>query len=198
MLEGDCLPYLRAMPAAHVDAVVTDPPWNLGKRYAGHDDAMAPDRYVEWLGGVLAECARIARGAVVLLPGACNAGLERALLRRAGLGVAARLTWRKPAPEPVLWTGARPPPGLPETIWAPEPPAHDPAHAEHPCPKPVELVQVLVGAAVPPGGTVLDPFAGTGATLVAAAQSGHAAIGIELEPRFCRVARRRAASVRDH
>lgn len=68
VVEGDCLPVLAGMAAHSVDAVVTDPPWNLGKQYGAHDDAM-PDRdYVDWLAAVLAECARVARGPLVFLP----------------------------------------------------------------------------------------------------------------------------------
>jgi site-specific DNA-methyltransferase (adenine-specific) len=152
---------------------------------------MSRDRYVDWLGDVLAECRRVSRGPVVLLPGACNASDHQALLRRAHLDPVASLTWRKPAPEPILWTVVPPPPQVPATIWAREPPPHRPALARHPCPKPVALFERLVAAAVARGGTVLDPFAGTGTTLLAALRLERGAIGIELEPRFCRVAARR-------
>ena len=40
----------------------------------------------------------------------------------------------------------------------------------------------------PVGGTVLDPFAGTGTTVVAARQTGRSAVGIEIEARYCAVA----------
>jgi DNA modification methylase len=191
MITGDCLAHLRAMPPDCVDAVVTDPPWNLGKRYGAHNDAMPPDRYVEWLGDVLAECRRVSRGPVVLLPGACNARYQAALLRRAHLRPTASLIWRNSAAEPVLWTVAPPPPELPATLWAREPSPNHPALARHPCPKPLALFERLVRAAVARGGTVLDPFAGTGTTLVAAVRHQRGAIGIELEPRFCEVAERR-------
>jgi site-specific DNA-methyltransferase (adenine-specific) len=191
VITGDCLAHLGAMPPDCVDAVVTDPPWNLGKRYGAHDDAMPPDSYVEWLGDVLAECRRVSRGPVVLLPGACNALYHAVLLERAHLCPVASLIWRKSAAEPVLWTGAPLPPELPATIWAREPSPNDPALARHPCPKPLALFERLVQAAVARGGTVLDPFAGTGTTLVAAVRHQRGAIGIELEPRFCEVAERR-------
>jgi site-specific DNA-methyltransferase (adenine-specific) len=55
-----------------------------------------------------------------------------------------------------------------------------PAANHHPTVKPVALMRWLVRLVTPPGGTVLDPFAGSGTTLVAATLEGFDAIGIEM------------------
>lgn len=63
----------------------------------------------------------------------------------------------------------------------------------HPTPKPLDLLQTLMGrlAPVEGGHVIADPFAGSGATLVAAASLGHKAIGVELDGRYCeQIARR--------
>jgi len=62
---------------------------------------------------------------------------------------------------------------------------------DHPCPKPETLMSELVTLFTDPGETILDPFAGSGTTLVAAKRLGRKAVGIELEEKYCAVAARR-------
>lgn len=65
--------------------------------------------------------------------------------------------------------------------------------AEHPTQKPVGIVDPLIRYSVPAGGLVLDPFAGSGTTLVAAKACGRRAIGIEVSEAYCEIAARRLA-----
>jgi site-specific DNA-methyltransferase (adenine-specific) len=62
----------------------------------------------------------------------------------------------------------------------------------HPTQKPVALMRWCIEQAkVPPGGTILDPYMGSGSTGVAAVQMRHPFIGIEIEPRYFDIACRR-------
>lgn len=70
--------------------------------------------------------------------------------------------------------------------WGMAPPDH-----LHPTPRRYEHVAWLVGRWT--DGDVLDPFVGSGTTLVAAANGGRHAIGIEIEERFCEIAVKRLA-----
>lgn len=63
--------------------------------------------------------------------------------------------------------------------------------AVHPTQKPTELIELLVSYSCPPGGFVLDPFAGSGSTLVAARALNRRAIGIEVDERYCEIAAKR-------
>ncbi|MBX7078179.1 MAG: site-specific DNA-methyltransferase [Nannocystaceae bacterium] len=67
-------------------------------------------------------------------------------------------------------------------------------HGSHPTQKPIDLLARIVAASCPPGGVVLDPFNGSGTTGVAALR-GHARyIGIEREPQYLELSRRRLAA----
>lgn len=64
-------------------------------------------------------------------------------------------------------------------------------YAEHPTQKPVEIISPLIEYSCPENGIVLDPFMGSGTTLVAAKRSGRKGIGIEIEERYCEIAANR-------
>lgn len=59
----------------------------------------------------------------------------------------------------------------------------------HPTQKPVGLISQLIAANV--GDTVMDPFAGSGTTLLAAKLSGRRAVGIEIDEQYCEIAAER-------
>jgi site-specific DNA-methyltransferase (adenine-specific) len=70
-----------------------------------------------------------------------------------------------------------------------------PCHNQHPTVKPLELMKYLVRLATPPNGIILDPFAGSGTTLLAAKQEGFRFLGIEKEAEYCDICRKRIAAI---
>ncbi len=67
----------------------------------------------------------------------------------------------------------------------------------HPTVKPVGLMRWLVRLVTPPGATVLEPFCGSGTTLLAAHSENVRCIGIEREPGYCDIIRARYAGLED-
>ena len=61
----------------------------------------------------------------------------------------------------------------------------------HPTVKPIQLMRWLVRLVTPPGATVLEPFCGSGTTLVAAELEGVICLAVEMEPKYCDIIRAR-------
>ena len=75
------------------------------------------------------------------------------------------------------------------TVWSIPPEQNKP----HPVAYPLEIPSRCIAAATSPLSVVLDPFMGSGTTLVAAKNLGRKAIGIEIEERYCEIAARRCS-----
>jgi site-specific DNA-methyltransferase (adenine-specific) len=67
----------------------------------------------------------------------------------------------------------------------------------HPTVKPIALMEYLIKMVTPKGGVVLDPFAGSGSTLVAAKQNGYKYIGIELTEEYIPIIEARLEAVKE-
>jgi hypothetical protein len=133
----------------------------------------------------------------------------RSALEAAGLRYVRTGAWAKPDPMPQM-SGDRPAVGFePCTIAHAQGPMRwngggKPAlwihntskglgRPDHPCPKPESLMLEIVRQFTDPGETILDPFMGSGTTLVAAKRLGRKAIGIELNEKYCEIAAKRLA-----
>ncbi len=198
---------LPGLEASSVDVVLTDPPYNVGKDYGEHNDSMSPEDYGAWMAEVLSQLGRVSKDSVIFFPGTTNVFKASSWLRDP-LQFHRLLGWHKkefagdkwtggPAMcwEPIVWASKGEKPsfnkvyGIGGRDFLVVPSTHgNPYHKVHPCPKPLPVMQWLVGLFAPEGGLVLDGFSGTGTTLRAAKDLGRRAIGIEREERFCEVA----------
>ena len=77
-------------------------------------------------------------------------------------------------------------------------PTVPPREDKHPCEKPVRLMAYMVRVATPDGGVVLDSFAGSGAVGIACMNTGRRFIGIEMDPKWSSIARRRISEAANH
>ncbi|MDO5068401.1 MAG: site-specific DNA-methyltransferase [Propionibacteriaceae bacterium] len=173
-------------------------------------DARDQRAYQYWSALWLSECLRIAK------PGALLAvftdwrqyAATADAIQAGGWTWRGTLAWVKPlhASRPqlgrfsqscefVLWgtAGPRPIEGAAHRGWW-ELTAPRGADRLHVTEKPVELMEHLI-APVQPGGIILDPFAGSGTTGVAALRTGRRFIGIEQTSHYCATARKRLASI---
>ncbi len=92
-----------------------------------------------------------------------------------------------------LWAIAeRPEQGGAQVVWAiPTPGPREKVHGRHPTQKPLALLERVVAASAAPGDLVLDPFAGSGTTGVAARRAGCRFLGLEREAAYLELAARR-------
>lgn len=160
----------------------------------------------EMLNAVALEIARVTKRWALVFSDAESIHLWRAQLETAGMRYVRTGAWFKPDPMPQF-SGDRPAVGFePCTITHAQGPMRwngggHPAtwthgtvkidRPDHPCPKPIGLMKELVWLFTDPDECVLDPFLGSGTTLVAAKALGRTGIGIEIDEKFCEVAAER-------
>jgi site-specific DNA-methyltransferase (adenine-specific) len=179
LICGDCLEVLPTL--GKVDAVVTDPPYGIGISSnpirQKHERTNWDDRPVsaELLGDVL----RHSENAIIW------GGNYFGLPARQGF-----LIWDKVQPEGLTLSQV-------EYAWISwNQPAklfrrHVVSYSkQHPTQKPTELMEWCLGF-LPDSETILDPFMGSGTTGVACVRTGRKFIGIEREPKYFEIAKRR-------
>lgn len=216
----DCLKGLWQLPPASVDVIVTDPPFGIDydQTKAGVTwDEVYEDTYeaifVELLPPVLAQLARVLKpdGHFYFMYPMLHHQKMIDLVTAAGLSPQPfPLIWDKGFNyanqkyytldyEPILFGGkvGRRALNTPARCLIKDHPRVQPANKIHPVQRPVSLFRYLIEQSTIPGEVVLDPFAGSGATLVAARQSGRRAVGYELSERWYLVARERLERMTD-
>ena len=208
--HGDSLEVMPTLRGSSFGLVITDPPYIIGAVSVGNAasksgtwaDVMNSARWFrDWYemakrllrpDGALWTFTNW-RGLPVVIKGAADAGLT----------VHSALVWNKDWIGPAYLNALRPsyemvammampdftiPDRTIPDVWTQPWAAYKPTG--HPAEKPVDLMRRIVEAS---GGIgpVLDPFAGSGSTLVAAKAAGIGAVGIEADEKWCEVAAKR-------
>ena len=207
LYHGYCEDYLPLVPAGSVRAVITDPPYGMEYRSNHRPDAAKFDKIVgdegvpvEWM----RECRRLIRpdGCLLTFCHWKTAEAFRQALQGAGWTVTNQAVWdrgwdgmgdlgRMMGPiYDLIWFCAEP--GF---RWPNKRPSALFRHMrlsgtvlQHPTQKPLALMKELVGYLTAPGDTVLDPYAGSGSTGVAAVQMGRRFLGCEVVEDYWRLA----------
>lgn len=216
LYHGDCREGMAAMEDRAVSAVITDPPYSDSTHENIRGNSSAAKAHgnrvlsgtlgfnsisLDDLESSVSEMGRVSSGWVVATLDYKHAFRFDASpppgLRMLRVGV-----WVKPNPMPQI-SGDRPGQGWEAIaflhrddvrpkwngggragVWA----ASTAHNIAHPTAKPLSMVRDWVTLFTNPGDTVLDPYAGSGTTLRAAADSGRKAIGFEIDEAYCEVA----------
>lgn len=212
------LELLRSLDTGSVGAIISDPPFFVGVKHnsggMGHDpwatEVSSTDDAVEWSVPIAEEAFRVLRpgGACCIMGGSQSLSAWQIAADRAGLVWMAELI--------VLWNTGKPRMrnfgGLHTTIrWHLRPGSRHAFHGHkavysnilvcnkvpptrryHMSQKPVELTNFLVSLLTNEGDLVVDPFCGSGSTLVSAAMCGRRWLGGDLDINYCKIAQKRA------
>jgi DNA modification methylase len=203
VVQGNCIQVLRHFRSRSVDFVLTDPPYLA--HYCSRDGRrVANDGDAAWLKPAFAEIFRVLcrDSFCVSFYGWHQADKFIAAWREAGFRLAGHLTFTKRYPSTqrflryhhenayLLAKGNPPQPvqRIPDVLeWEYS------GNKLHPTQKPLCVLTPLIQCFSQPGDFVLDPFCGSGSTLLAAKLQGRRFIGIELDARYCEVASTRVA-----
>ena len=195
------------MADGSVDACVTDPPYGVGLhkqttkhtvRMGGYDTFSDDEtETISLIKAVIPECVRVAK-CVLVTPGTRilfaypRSDDIGTVFMSNGVGLG---SWGFNCNNPILYYGKCPflarglgarPNSVSATSWT----RRD--NPEHPCEKPEQWMKwMVIRATVEEGATVLDPFAGSGTTGVAAIRMGRNFIGCEISPEYHAIATRR-------
>jgi adenine-specific DNA-methyltransferase len=191
VLHGDCIDILGNFAPASVDFVLTDPPYLV--RYESRDGKrVCNDDNSAWLHPAFAQIYRVLRSGsyCVSFYGWNRVDRFVAAWSAAGFRIVGHLVFRKQYASGgkllryshecayLLAKGNVMPPAKPiaDVIdWKYT------GNRLHPTQKPVSSLQPLIEAFCPAGGLVLDPFCGSGSTLVAAQMLDRSYLGIEID-----------------
>ncbi len=207
--------YDRVLDGEPVDMVFTDPPYNVNYANSAKDKMRGKDRailndnlgdgFYDFLLAALTPTIAHCRGGIYVAMSSSELDVLQAAFRAAGGKWSTFIIWSKNTftlgradyqrqYEPILY-------GWPEgaqrhwcgdrdqgDVWNIKKPQKNDLH---PTMKPVELVERAIRNSSRPGNVVLDPFGGSGTTLIAAEKSGRLARLIELDPKYADVIVRR-------
>jgi DNA modification methylase len=207
--------YAQLLQGEEVDMVFTDPPYNVNYANTAKDKMRGINRailndnlgdgFYDFLLAALTPTVANCKGAIYVAMSSSELDVLQSAFREAGGKWSTFVIWAKNTftmgrsdyqrqYEPILygwpeggkhhWCGDR----NQSDVWQIKKPHKNDLH---PTMKPVELVERAIRNSSRPGNSVMDPFGGSGTTLIAAEKTGRIARLIELDPKYVDVIVRR-------
>jgi site-specific DNA-methyltransferase (adenine-specific) len=204
ILCGDCVQVMRQLPARSVDFVLTDPPYLVN--YCDRSGrSIQNDSNAGWLRPAFMEAYRVLRQDSFMVAFYSWTKVDKFMdaWRCAGFRAVGHLVFRKTYSSKARFLKyrheqayllAKGQPTLPENPIADVIDMPYSGNTLHPTQKPVTVLLPLIQSFSQAGSLVLDPFCGSGSTLLAAKQSRRRYLGIELDAKYHAVAVRRLAT----
>lgn len=208
IIHGDSLTVLRQMEAESVDAIITDPPYGINyisQTGARIKNDKSPFIWFLYDAFRVLKSGESGRGSLVCFTRWDVQQTFIDAMKLAGFQIKSEVIWDK-VYHGMGDTKAAFAPSHENIIFAVKGkfsfPGHRPrdlvtfqklnsSQMVHPTEKPVALLANLITSVTKPGDLILDPFAGSGSTLVAAKKTGRRFIGVELDDDYYQIAQRR-------
>jgi site-specific DNA-methyltransferase (adenine-specific) len=204
IVNGDCLRILPQLDAGSVDFVLTDPPYLV--RYRDRSGRTIQNDSAPAVLDTFSDINRVLKPnrLCVSFYGWNRVDAFFAAWKRAGFSPVGHIVFSKTYASSQrflryahesAYVLAKGWPEMPADPISDVQPWHYSGNHGHPTEKAVDTLRPIIEAFTKAGDVILDPFAGSGSSLVAAALLQRQYIGIELEQKYCELARRRLASV---
>jgi len=184
LIQGDSLKVLSKLEEKSVDFTVTSPPY--------HDDEVPSSDYYSWLKEVLDAIERVTRHYLFLFNSSTR--LIEICRRFRPCRV---LIWYKGVMkysyryEPIFVFKFDTDLKINKRIWSDTFKFQPIYEWKVPYENPIGLYEALIGMIARPNDTVLDPFLGSGTTMFACQNLGMNCIGIEINPKYCEIVKKR-------
>jgi DNA modification methylase len=180
--QGDCVEVMKDLSLGSGDLILTDPPYLVNYQDRNGRQVRYDDNHA-WLDPAFAEMHRVLKngGACLSFYAWNRIDLFMATWKKAGFHIASHIVFAKQYRHEqaylLIKVNATPPHNPPPDVipWVYS------GNRQHPTQKPVAIFNPIIEAFTKPGDTVLDPFYGSGSTLVAARDMERHFIGIELD-----------------
>lgn len=205
VIQGDCAAVLKTLPSEIVDFVLSDPPYFVGYRDRS-GRTIRNDHYPGQILDAFNDVYRLLKpnSLCVSFYGWNRVDSFFSAWKGAGFMPVGHLVFNKTYASAQrflryshesAYVLAKGRPELPANPLTDVLPWHYSGNHNHPTEKSVNTIRPIIEAFTKAGDVVLDPFAGSGSSLVAAALLRRQYIGVELEQKYCEHARRRIAGV---